>query len=82
MFLQDFDLHFVHIPGSDMGPADALSHLTDPDISSNNTNVTLLPDDLFICAIDTVLRYDGTPIHFLRSRDTKHMTSMQPSTLS
>ena len=55
MFLQDFDLHFVHIPGSDMGPADALSRLTDPDISSDNTNVTLLPDDLFICAIDTAL---------------------------
>ena len=55
MFLQDFDLHFVHIPGSDMGPTDALSHLTDPDISSDNTNITFLPDDLFICAIDTAL---------------------------
>ena len=55
MFLQDFDLHFVHIPGSDMGPADALSRLTGPDISSDNSNVTLLPDDLFICAIDTAL---------------------------
>ena len=38
-----------------MGPADALSHLVDPDTSSNNTNVTLLPDDLFIHAIDTAL---------------------------
>ena len=55
MFLQDFDLHFIHIPGSAMGPADALSHLTDPDLSSDNTNVTLLPDDLFICTIDTIL---------------------------
>ena len=25
MFLQDFDLHFLHIPGSAMGPADTLS---------------------------------------------------------
>ena len=25
MFLQDFDLHFIHIPGTAMGPADALS---------------------------------------------------------
>ena len=24
MFLQDFDLHFIHIPGTAMGPADAL----------------------------------------------------------
>ena len=55
MFLQDFDLHFVHVPGSAMGPADALSRLTDPDTSSDNTNVTLLPDDLFIHTIDTAL---------------------------
>ena len=55
MFLQDFDLHFVHVPGSTMGPADALSHLADPDVSSDNTNVTLLPDDLFIHAIDMAL---------------------------
>ena len=55
MFLQDFDLHFVHVPGSAMGPADTLSHLVDPDISSDNNNVTLLPDDLFICAIDTAV---------------------------
>ena len=38
-----------------MGPADALSRLADPDVSSDNANVTLLPDDLFICAIDTAL---------------------------
>ena len=55
MFLQDFDLHFVHVPGSAMGPTDTLSRLVDPDISSDNNNVTLLPDDLFIHAIDTTL---------------------------
>ena len=55
MFLQDFDLHFVHVPGTAMGPADALSRLPNPDLSSDNTNVTLLPDDLFISAIDTTL---------------------------
>ena len=55
MFLQDFDLHFVHIPGSAMGPADTLSQLVDPDISSDNTNVTLLSDNLFIQVIDTAL---------------------------
>ena len=55
MFLQDFDLHFLYIPSSAMGPANALSWLTDPDTSSDNTNVTLLPDDLFIHAIDTTL---------------------------
>ena len=35
-----------------MGPTNALSHLPDPDTSSDNTNVTLLPDDLFIHIID------------------------------
>ena len=55
MFLQDFDLHFVHLPGSAMGPADALSHLPDPNTSSDNVDVTVLPDDLFICAINTAL---------------------------
>ena len=55
MFLQDFDLHFVHVPGMAMGPADALSHLPNPDLSSDNVDVTLLLDDLFISAIDTAL---------------------------
>ena len=55
MFLQDFDLHFVHVPGMAMGPADALSHLPNPDLSSDNTDVTLLPDDLFISVINTAL---------------------------
>ena len=55
MFLQDFDLQFAHIPGSAMGPTNVLSHLADPDTSFDNTDVTLLPDDLFICAINTTL---------------------------
>ena len=55
MFLQDFDLHFIHVPGSAMGPADALSRLPDPDTSSDNVDVTVHPDDLFIRAIDAVL---------------------------
>ena len=55
MFLQDFDLTFIHTPGTAMGPADVLSHLSNPDTSSDNTDVTLLPDDLCTCAIDTAL---------------------------
>lgn len=38
-----------------MGPADALSHLVDPDTSSDNIDITLIPDNLFICVIDTTL---------------------------
>ena len=55
MFLQDFDLHFIHLPGSAMGPANALSHLPDPDTSSDNIDVTVLPNNLFIHAIDVAL---------------------------
>ena len=55
MFLQDFDLHFIHLPGSAMGPADALSRLPDPDTSSDNVDVTVLLDNLFIHAIDVAL---------------------------
>ena len=55
MFLQDPDLQFIHVPGTAMGPTDALSCLPNPDLSSDNTNVTLLPDNLFIHAIDTTL---------------------------
>ena len=50
MFLQDFDLHFLHLPSSAMGLTDALSHLADPDVSSDNVDVTVLLDNLFICA--------------------------------
>ena len=38
-----------------MGPTDTLSRLANPDTSSDNTGVTLLPDVLFIHAIDTAL---------------------------
>ena len=38
-----------------MGPADALSRLPNPDLSSDNADVTLLPNDLFISTIDTAL---------------------------
>ena len=55
MFLQDFNLQFLHTPSSAMGPADTLSCLTNPDVSSDNIDVTILPDDLFIHAIDTAL---------------------------
>ena len=52
MFLQEFDLHFLHLPGSAMGPVDVLSHLSNPDVSSNNADVTVLPNDLlFVLSI-------------------------------
>ena len=55
MFLQDFDLRFLHLPGHAMGPADTLSRLLDSNISTNNVDVTVLPANLFIHLIDTAL---------------------------
>ena len=55
MFLQDFNLHFIHVLGTAVGPADALSRLPNPDLSSDNADVTLLSDDLFISVIDIAL---------------------------
>jgi hypothetical protein len=49
LFLQDFDLHFLHTPGTQMGPANIV------DTADDNVELTLLPDDLFTRTIDTAL---------------------------
>jgi hypothetical protein len=55
LFLQDFDLHFNHTPGMQMGPTDALSRRDNIDTADDNVELTLLPDDLFARAIDVAL---------------------------
>jgi hypothetical protein len=55
LFLQDFDLHFLHTLGTQMGPADALFRRDNIDTADNNEKLTLLPDDLFTHAIDVSL---------------------------
>ena len=55
LFLQDFDLVFLATPGSQMGPADALSHKDEVDTSNNNQDVILLSSTLFIKAINIAL---------------------------
>ena len=55
LFLQDFDLTFLAIPGLQMGPADALSHKNKIDTSNDNQDVVLLPPMLFIKAINIAL---------------------------
>ena len=55
LFLQDFDLVFLAIPGSQMGPANALSCKDEVDTSNDNQDVILLPPALFIKAIDVAL---------------------------
>ena len=55
LFLQDFDLVFLATPGSQMGPADALSHKHEVDTSNDNQDVILLPPTLFIKVINVAL---------------------------
>ena len=55
LFLQDFNLVFLATPGSQMGPADALSCKDEVDTSNNNQDIVLLPPNLFIKAINVAL---------------------------
>jgi len=53
MFMQDYDLVWDNHPGSQMGPADALSRRDEVDTSLDNTAITMLPSvsDVLICAL-------------------------------
>src|SRR6202023_3302121 len=57
LFLSEFDLKLVHTPGSHMIQSDTLSrrpdHITD---DTDNNDVILLPDPIFIKLIDTELQ--------------------------
>ena len=54
MFLQDYNLVWTHLPGTAMGPADALSCKDEVDTSLNNTEQILLPH-LHINMLDAAL---------------------------
>ena len=57
MFMQDYDLVWDNHPGSQMGPADVLSHRDEVDTSLDNTAVTMLPtvSDILIRTLDVYL---------------------------
>jgi len=57
LYLSEFDLNLIHIPGTQMVQSDALSRRADlaPDMDDNNDDQTLLPDSLFVNMIDTKL---------------------------
>ena len=58
LFLSQFDLKLIHVPGSQMVQFNALSHQQDfiSEEDSNNENLTLLPESMFIRTIDTELQ--------------------------
>lgn len=55
LFLSQFKLKLVHVPGLQMVQSDALSRRPNlcPDNETDNTDITLLPDELFVKTIDT-----------------------------
>ena len=50
LYLSEFDLQLIHIPGTKMILSDALSHQPDHGIGAelDNEDVTLLPETLFV----------------------------------
>jgi len=62
LFISEFDLELVHVPGLKLYQADALSchpnHI--PEGDNDNEDVTMLPDSLFINLIDTELQWQIT----------------------
>jgi RNase H-like domain found in reverse transcriptase len=56
LFLSQFDVKLIHIPGSQMVQSDALSWWEDFDTGdTDNEDMTMLPESLFINAIDMEL---------------------------
>ena len=55
LFLQDFHIEWVVTPGSQMGPADALSRKDDLDTSSDNHASSIVPEPVVINALDLTL---------------------------
>ena len=57
LYLSDFDVKLVHTPGHKMVQSDALSRRPDlfPDSDTDNEDITMLPDHMFLNLIDTKL---------------------------
>ena len=76
LYLSEYDVKLVHTPGHKMIQSDALSRRPDlcPDEDTDNEDVIVLPDDLFISLIDDSLQqrianstdFDGIATEALR----------------
>uniref|UniRef100_A0A0W0FZY0 Reverse transcriptase-rnase h-integrase n=1 Tax=Moniliophthora roreri TaxID=221103 RepID=A0A0W0FZY0_MONRR len=60
LFLSEFDLGLVHVPGKSISQADALSRRSNEqdDVDSDNEDIVVLPDRLFIKGIDLGMKED------------------------
>ena len=55
LFLQDFNIEWIITPGSQIGPANALSRKDDVDTSFDNYSSSIVPDPVIINALDLAL---------------------------
>ena len=86
LYLSEFDVKLVHTPGNKMIQSDALSRRPDlcPNDDTDNENIIMLPDDLFLNLIDTDLQekiamsedLDGTAAEALKLLLEKAPTAM------
>jgi hypothetical protein len=58
LYLSEFDVKLVHLPGHKMVQSDALSRRPDlcPNEDTDNENIVVLPDNMFVNLIDTDLQ--------------------------
>ena len=58
LYLSEFDVKLVHTPGNKMIQSDALSRRPDlcPEDDTDNENIVMLPEDMFLNLIDTELQ--------------------------
>jgi hypothetical protein len=58
LYLSEFDIKLIHTPGNKMVQSDALSRRPDlcPDEDTDNEDIVMLPDNLFLNLIDTALQ--------------------------
>ena len=86
LFLSEFDVKLVHLAGTKIIQADALSRRPDhcPDEYTNNRDITLLPDNLFLNLLDTNLQKQITEVKdydFDVANTLKALLNNGPSTL-
>ena len=78
MVSSEFDVKLVHTPGHKMIQSDALSCWPDfiPDKDTDNEDIVMLPDNLFIQLLDVNLQRRIANTHDCDEEVTKALTTM------
>jgi len=86
LLLSEFNIKLIHLPGSKMFLADALSRRPDmiPDEDHDNEDIVMLPDNLFINLIDMELQQkiaNSTDMDLDAANALKALLGQAPTTL-